>query len=724
MTPEAMDNLMRKAIGLQQSNQFVDADTLYRSVLEHYPNQPDASHLSGLIARQAGRFADSARLIGRAIALNPGEAIYHRDLGLTLVEAGQFEFAIMALRRATELRPDQAEVFVDLGLALISQKAPEKAAAAFGQAVLLGPGLFEAHHHLGNALHQAGQPADAIAAYQKAVALRPDRVDARTALGNALAEQGIFDQAIAVYRAAIALTPTDARLLNNLANALVASGLIPEAVLTYRRAIACEPTLALAHSNLGNALRQSGDDDEAITALSHAVELQPDFASAYNNLGNALKDQGRADEGIAAMRVSVQLDPNSPEMHSNLVYAALFHPEYNAGDHLALARDWADRFEKPLRSTRVPQAARRSGSDRIRLGYVSPDFRQHVVGRNVLPVIEHHDRARFEVHCFMTASNQDEMTARFRRSAEHWHDVSRLNDEALASLVRELRIDILVDLSLHMAGNRLGVFARKPAPVQVTWAGYPGTTGLTAIDYRITDPHSDPPGSGDEQYSEKSVRHPHSFWCYRPPDGTPETNQLPATSAGYVTFGFLNNFAKVSPAALDLWAEVLLAVPGSQLAILIPGNAAADRVRGRFTANGVNEKRLNFIARTSPAEYMSLYHQIHICLDPIPYTGHTTTLDALWMGVPVVTLAGQSAVARGSVTGLTHVALSRLIAAAPSEYIQIARNLSTDVEALSKLRSQLRSRMQNSPLCNEKQFTLDLESVYLAMWTGWYRSMS
>jgi protein O-GlcNAc transferase len=487
----------------------------------------------------------------------------------------------------------------------------------------------------------------------------------------------------------------------------------------FRSALEIDPNSAATWNNLGNLFRVQAKMDSALAAYQRAIAINPNLAAAHSNLGNTLKDRGKLTEAIAAMRTAVQWDPSAPTLHSNLAYAVCFDPDYSAGQILAEASGWAGRHEAPLLSSHRPHDNNRDPNRKLRIGYVSGDFRDHVIGRNVLPILEHHDRDAFEIHCFSQVVKPDARTLEFQAAADRWHSCAMLTDPELAEKIRGEKIDILVDLSLHLSGNRLTTFARKPAPVQITWAGYPGTTGLKSIDYRITDPYVDPPGETDAFYSEQSVRMPHSFWCYRPMPGTPEINPLPALAAGFVTFGCLNNSSKVTEPPMKLWSEVLKTVQKSRLLMLASEGSLRSEIVVFFQRYDIESSRIAFVGPSKPSEHLQRYHLIDICLDPLPYTGHTSTLDSLWMGVPVVTVSGKTSVARGSVTALSNVGLKQLIAFTADQYVEIAGRHAGDLPRLSQLRCELRQRMQSSPLCNERQFTHDIEAIYRQAWKKW-----
>ncbi|HXE54825.1 MAG TPA: hypothetical protein VN541_17525, partial [Tepidisphaeraceae bacterium] len=356
---------------------------------------------------------------------------------------------------------------------------------------------------------------------------------------------------------------------------------------------------------------------------------------------------------------------------------------------------------------------------RLRIGYVSPHLSSHVVGLYFLPLIANHDHTRFEIFCYSDLPRPDAMTERIKSHADHWRTTCGTSDEQFCDLVRRDRIDLLIDLTMHMDENRMLAFARKPAPVQATWLGYPGSTGLETMDYRISDPYLDPPETDESLYSEKTIRLPHCYWWYDPPSDAPAVGSLPAERNRFVTFGNLGNFTKVNPKILDLWAAVLRALPSSRLLMLAPTGAARDRMIGQLESKGIERARLEFTERIGRLAYLNLYNRIDIGLDSFPYNGHTTSLDSLWMGVPVVTLAGQTAVSRGGASILSNAGLTDLIANDADQYVQIARELAGDLARLAQLRCDLRTRMQRSPLTDAARSARHMEAAYRLMWRNW-----
>jgi len=554
---------------------------------------------------------------------------------------------------------------------------------------------------------------------RRIVAAQPDHDPAWHLLGLIAVDRGAGPEAIEFFGRAASIRPGESAYQNSLGQALQAQGRLQAAAACYRRALGQHPKLVDACTNLGAVLRELGELDEAAAWHRRAIELNPNLPEPHNNLANTLKDQGLLGEAIACYRRALELGGAHPQIHANLIYALHFCPDADAATIREQTRAWSDTYATPLRSTIEPHARPTPGTRRLRVGYVSPDFRDHPVGRFLLPLLAHHDHRQFEVFCYSSTALPDAVTDRCRGHADVWRAVKRVSDAELTGLVRQDGIDILVDLAMHMAGCRLRLFARKPAPVQVTYLAYCGTTGLSAIDYRLTDPYLDPIGGDERIYAEQSVRLPDTYWCYQPPDEARPVNRLPANEAGCVTFGCLNNFCKISETALEAWCRLLGAVPQSRLLLHAPAGSARDRLGAFLARRGLAPDRLSCVALLPMADYLRLHHQIDVALDPFPYGGGTTTCDALWMGVPVVTLAGRTAVGRGGVSILSNVGLPELIARDPEEYVAIAAGLARDPARLAQLRAGLRARMQNSPLMDAPRFARNVEAAYRTMWRRW-----
>jgi predicted O-linked N-acetylglucosamine transferase (SPINDLY family) len=528
----------------------------------------------------------------------------------------------------------------------------------------------------------------------------------------ALMDAKRLDEALSACQAAVQLAPDYAQWRYHLAKVLMEMGRGDAAIAEFRAAVDRQPDYADAHNDLGCALRDRGDMDQAVAELREAIRLKPDYAPTHSNLGNLLKDRGELDAAFVAYRQAMRFDPRWITSHQNLLYALNFHPDYDGAAILREHQAFDRLHAQPLAKLAPTHANDRSPDRRLRIGYVSPDFRDHVVGRNLLPLLRAHDHGQFEIACYALMRRHDPLTLHFQALADIWRDCAADTDEELADMIRRDRIDILVDLALHLDGNRLLLFARKPAPVQVTFAGYPGTTGLKSIDYRLTDPYLDPPGMNDAFYSEESIRLANCFWCYDPVRDSP-IDEPHASGPRPLTFGCLNNFCKVNDSVLKVWSAVLRGCPDSRMVILA---GAGSHRRRTLEALAVEPQRVEFVAHCPRAQYLELHRRLDVVLDTFPYNGHTTTCDALWMGVPVVTLAGKTAVGRGALSILSNAGLPELIADSHDEYVRIATELAFDLPRRTTLRSTLRQRMEKSPLMDAPRFAREVEAAYRQMW--------
>jgi predicted O-linked N-acetylglucosamine transferase (SPINDLY family) len=426
------------------------------------------------------------------------------------------------------------------------------------------------------------------------------------------------------------------------------------------------------------------------------------------------------DGAIAANRRTIEVDPHDVGGHGNLIYALTAHEACDAQTLLAEHRAWAVRHAEPLTAAAAPHAREAPGGRRLRVGYVSAHFRNHAVSFFSEPLIAAHDHERFEIYLYSDVKNADQVTARFQGHADAWRDTAGATDDALAQTVRQDRIDILVDLAGHIGPNRLLVFARKPAPVQVTYLGYQNTTGMSAMDYRLTDAHADPPEMTDPFYTERLVRLPRAFFCYRPPQPAPEVSALPTLASGQITFGSLNQPIKLRPTTWETWARILAAVPCSRLLVLAyPGGQFERRARDMMADRGVDPDRLEVVGRRPRYDYLQLHERIDLALDSFPFNGHTTVCEALWMGVPSIMLEGTSYASRFGGSVLVNLGLEDFLARSVDEYVQIAVAWAGQPERLAELRGTMRERMRASPLVDAAGFARNVEDAYRQMWLGW-----
>jgi protein O-GlcNAc transferase len=589
------------------------------------------------------------------------------------------------------------------------------AEAAYRRILAVDPRHADATHMLGIVAHQSGRPAEAVEWIGWAILIDPSKAGFHNNLGNALQAMGKFEEAVNAYRDAVGLYPALADGWNNLGNALQELGRNTEAIEAHRRAISIRPDFAQAWYSLGGALIAADEPDQAIDAYDRALQFRPGFDAAVVNRANLLRHIGRLDESIDALRGLVERRP-APVALSNLIYGMYFHPDYDTSQIGAYLSKWNELFAEPLKKFSPVFANDRSLDRKLRIGYVSPDFNGHPAGRFLLPLLAHHDRERFEIVCYSDVGKADEMTARLQSHCDHWRETRRLSDEQLAALIREDRIDVLVDLTLHLAGNRLLMFARKPAPVQATWLAYPGSSGLSTIDYRVTDWHLDPVGFNDALYSEESVRLPDCYWCYDPLCEPIEIGELPAIQNGFITFGSLNNFAKVTKTTLGLWARVMREVSRSKLLLLAPVGSARTRVLAEMREQGIEPSRIEFAGREVRRKYMAQYQRIDIGLDTFPCNGHTTGFDSLWMGVPIVSLFGSTAMSRAGLSILANLQMRDWVTDDPHKFVALAIKASGDLDRLTAIRSSLRALLEKSPLMDGTRFSRNMEAAFRGMW--------
>jgi predicted O-linked N-acetylglucosamine transferase (SPINDLY family) len=635
-------------------------------------------------------------------------------------QSGQLSEAEALYRQVLQVDARNFNALHLLGLIATDSGQPDAAVDLIGRAIAVKPNVAAAHHNLGIALKARGALQEAAGSFQRAVALQPDFVEAQLHLGGVLVELGRAQDAVACYRRALAIHADHAEIHNSLGIALNALGRPEEAVASFQRAVAIAPDFAGAYNNLGIVCRAQGRVDEAIAYLQRACAVQPDYAEAFNNLGNALDAEGRSQDAIACYRRALEIAPGYARAHSNLLFTLNYDEGCSGAALFAEHRNWARQHAAGLAAAHhgnVPDATRR-----IRIGYVSADFKYHTVGCFFEPVLAAHDRAQVEIYCYANVNKPDRVTARLQAQADVWRDIAALDDAAVAQLIREDAIDILVDLSGHTAGNRLLAFARKPAPIQVSWLGYFNTTGLDAMDYAIWDAAS-LPAEAERWFTEKIVRLPDSRFCYLPPSYAPPVASLPALRrGGAITFGCFNNIAKVSPAVVSLWAKLLHAVPHSRLLLKwksLADNSVRERYLALFAAHGIGADRLELLGASPHEQMLAEYGDVDIALDPFPYSGGLTSCEALWMGVPLVTLAGARPVSRQTLGYLSLVNLAELAATTPEQYVQIATDLARDLDRLAAVRAGLRATMAASPLCDGPRFARNLEQLYRTMWTQW-----
>lgn len=568
-----------------------------------------------------------------------------------------------------------------------------------------------AERHLG-----AARFSDADMTASSALLLDPRCARALCIKALIAAHAGRDDSATSSAEKALALAPRVPSVLNNAACVFARVGLLDRAFDTWRRLVAIIPGSVDAHYNMGVTHARLGDYDSAEPCFRKVMAIKRDHPAVYMNLADILKSSGRIEEAVTVAREGVRRRPDDARQYGALLYSLHFHPDSTPESLHREHAEWGRAFEASIKpfdhhdNDRTPDRA-------LRIGYVSPNFRDHSETYFVLPLFRGTDRALFKTYAYSCNESDDTTTALLRQHADAWRDVGTFNDDALAHAIRDDRIDVLVDLTMHMQGGRLGLFARKPAPVQVAWLAYPSTTGLARMDYTILDPHLDRTGS--PHYTEKPYFLPDCYWCYEVYGPRPDVSPLPADSNGHITFGSLNHYGKVTRETLDAWAQLLARVDGSRLVLHVGSNGAADAVRAVLAGYGIEPSRLVTQGRVSREQYLRTHHHFDIALDTFPYNGATTTCDSLWMGVPVVSRAGETAVSRAGLSICSNTGLPELVARDWNEYIDIAANLAADRPRLRTLRSTLRARLEQSKVMDASAFASAMTSAYRVMWTAW-----
>jgi protein O-GlcNAc transferase len=743
--------LLSQGLAAHQAGQFADAEACYRQVLAAQPGQRDALHLLAAVALQSGRISEALALarqatdaapaepifwntrgvieraggdlhaaaesFGRAVMLAPAYADGWANLAATHQQAGDLAGEAGVLAQVTALQPANVQAWGRRGvLAYLQHQLPD-ACAHFAEAVRLAPHDGELWSNLGAAQLRRGWLAEAESSQRRALKLRPNFAGALNNLGNVLVAQSRWAEAAGVLEDLVRRVPDDPNGWINFGHALKGLRQYADARDAYHRALALRPADAAALLGLGDALQGLGDAHASIEQYTQALRLLPNDADTHEHLGVAYQRLGLLPEASAAFRACLALDSDRSMTHSFLIVVL----DLLAGaedEAIQERRRWNARFGQ--RGGAASYANQPDPDRPLRVGYVSADFCHHSAAYTLLPILRGHDRARVTVACYSGVTAPDHVTAQIQELADIWRDVANLPDEALAAQIRSDGIDVLVDLSGHSGGNRLPVFALAPAPVQVTGWGYAASTGLDTMHYFLADPIVVPEGAR-ASYSEQ-IRSLPSVLCYEPPAYAPAVTALPASTRGYVTFGAFNRLPKMSDEAVRTWARVLAAVPTARLLLKCAGadlSPGREQLLARFAAHRVAPERITLRGSTPHPDHLAAHAEVDIMLDTFPQSGGITTLDALLMGVPVVTLLGARVPGRVSASLLTTLALADLVAETPDEYVTIAAELAGNCERLTTERATLRPRLLASPLADARQYAQAVEGVYQDIWREW-----
>jgi len=723
-----MQNLLQEAVRLHQMGQFPQAESLYEQSIRVNPQNPNAYNLLGVLKRQLRLDASAIPFITRAIALNPGVSDFHFNLGEALRATNRFTEAQASYETALGLAGPDPEIFHCLGMVLAKQGKPEQAISYLQKALQLAPWLIAAYDDLAHCMLQLDRPDEALRLSQRALDMDPSRAESHFNLGSILARSN-NPEAISAFMRATQLRPIWPEAHLALAVSLGSQGRVTDAIDACRRAIALKHDYAEAHNTLGTFLNRIGRQAESITAFQNALRLNPDNANTLSNLAGALKEQALIDDAILTYRRALQMNPNLLAARSNYLLclncdskidsASLFSEHLAFGS--AISRSPRQLFSSNLITDRNPDR-------QLRIGYLSPDLREHPVASFLEPILASHDAVNFQIVCYSDTVLADATTQRLQKYPHLWRQTSALSDQQLAELIRADRIDILIELAGHTANNRLPMFALRPTPIAMTYLGYANTTGLppSIMQWRITDHVADPPGLTEAHHSEQLIRLPDCFLCYRPPESAPAVEPPPSEKTGQITFGSFNQLAKVSCATLDHWSRVLHAVPNSRL--LLKSKSLGEEkprqlMQSAFEALGISPQRLILEGyQPSVTSHLARYNEVDIALDTFPYQGTTTTCEALYMGVPLITLTGDTHRARVGTSILKALGLSELIARDSQTFVTLAAQLAQNLSLLRDLRLNLREIINSSRLTDAPRFTKNMQQIYRDAWQKYCNS--
>jgi predicted O-linked N-acetylglucosamine transferase (SPINDLY family) len=713
-SPQEIDTLLNHL----EAGRFQPAEALARAITASAPQYGRGWKALGVALLCQGRAADALAPMQRSVELSPNDSEAHKNLGNTFQQLDRLTDAEASYRQALRIEPEYAEVHCNLGNVLKEQGRNAEAEASYRRSIAINPEIAESNSNLGNMLKEQGRFAEAESSYLAALRMAPDRADTVNNLGIVLKEQCRFAEAAARFERTLELAPDFAEAHNNLGSTLGEQGRFVEAERCYRTALRLKPDYAGAYNNLSVTLKVQGRLAEAETSARQALALKPDYASAYHSLGITLADQGRLDEAEASLREALRLSPDFANARGNLLFTLNYHPDRSAKDIFRDYQAFDASIGLPLRSSWRAHTNVRDPARRLRVGYVSPDFRRHSVQSFLEPLLANHDKKQVEVYAYAALLEEDEVTAIYKQHADHWIRTNGMPDAAIAQRVRDDGIDILVDLAGHTGGNLLPVFAMKPAPVSLSWLGYGYTTGVSAIDYYLTDAACAPPGS-EHLFAEQPWRLATPSTIYRPSAGMGEVGPLPALAKGYITFGTLTRSIRINHRTIRVWAELLKSVPRSRLVVDSRSYNFPDvrqQLESRFAEQGIPRERLEIGYHTPPWDVL---RGIDIGLDCFPHNSGTTLFESAYMGVPFITLAGRPSVGRLGSCILHSIQRTEWIAANETEYVAKAAALAADLDGLARIRMGLRGEMDRSALLDEPAFAHKVETAYREMFRIW-----
>lgn len=704
-------------VAFQELGRLGEAEVYSREAVRLKPDFAEAHSNLGNTLQELGSLCEAEACYREAIRLKPEFAEAHSNLGITLKELGRLREAEACYRETIRLKPNYAKAHSNLGIVLRDLGHQEKAEASYREAIRLKPDYVEAYSNLGITLQELGRLIEAETCYREAIRLKPDFAEAYANLGSALRDLGHFGEAESYYREAIRLKLDFAEAHSNLSVALRELGHLHKSEAYSREAIRLKPGYAEAYSNLGITVQELGRLSEAETCYRDAIFLKPDYVEAHSNLGNVLKDLGRLCEAEACYREAIRLKPDFARAHSNLLLTLNYKATLSTTEALIEARYYGAKVSAKA-ALKYSSWLTALDSNKIRVGFVSGDLRNHPVGYFIEGLLQHLDKTQFELYAFPTSPNVSDLTTRIKTHFQKWVPIFGKTDVEAAAAIHSLGVHILIDLSGHTANTRLPVFAYKPAPVQASWLGYFATTGLPEMDYIIGDPYVTPE-SEKSHFTESLWQLPESYLCFSSPHEKLVVGDLPAMSNGFVTFGCFNNLTKMNDAVVSVWAKILKALPDSKLFLKTKQLSDAKTVtntKSRFGAHGISSERLILEGPAPRLQLLESYNRVDIALDPFPYPGGTTSAEALWMGVPVLTLKGDRFLSHLGESIAHNVEHSHWIAKSQEDYVDKAIKLSANIQMLASIRRDLRKQVLKSPLFDAERFAKNFEAAMKCMW--------
>jgi predicted O-linked N-acetylglucosamine transferase (SPINDLY family) len=762
--PHERMRLLTQGLACLEKREFRNALIFGEQAVALNTKDYDAWHLVGVALAQMGQHARGIEALQQAATLMPTHAQLHTNLGNIYYEQANLAQAIVSFRRALELdrgakgaaallatccereldlgiehhrtgrseeaaacynsvltgQPQRADAWNLLGVLAYQRGDCPEAIKFFERALQINPSVSSFHRNMGSALLMEDKPEEALSFFEAALRLEPDSAENLANAGLCQYRNGRLEAAEASLRTALAKNPDFVPALVTLTDLLFDAGRFDDAMTVSRRARVLDPGDAKIQYRYARALRERGMHSEALDAVAESLAIDSEAAATHNLLGQLKKDLGRPEEAIPAYRRATDLAPEDAKIQSNLLYALNYHdglaPEEVFAEHLA----WANRHEHGAQPAAALDGLSLDPDRPLRIGYVSGDLRAHSVAFFFEPLLAGRNRSATHVTCYSNNANQDRVTERLQRLSDGWRVIKGKSDDEVGALIRDDRIDILVDLSGHTRANRMPMFAQRIAPIQVTYLGYPNTSGLATMDYRFTDAIADPPGLTEAFHSEELIRLDGCFLCYRPPDDSPPVSRSPAATTGRISFGSFNNLAKLNAALIAQWAAILVEVPNSRLVLKskpFADQGAREFVSGLFRKTGIAAERIVFSGwAPNTRNHLERYGEIDIALDTFPYNGATTTCECLWMGVPVITCAGQTHASRVGASLLTAIGLDEFIAVSMKSYVQAAIALAQDTKRLEELRMELRPRMAASVLTDGAHLARSVEAAYRTMW--------